>query len=72
MIAAHPNAERAPPEAVRTFLAELSKYVRTFNSPEAREKADVEFIKERFGYDEEDIKVRMMILQFWECIHPTI
>lgn len=63
MIAAHPNAERAPPESVRTFLAELSKYVRTFNSPEAREKADVEFIKERFGYDEEDIKVRMMILQ---------
>ena len=57
MIAAHPSPERAPPDAVKIFLSELSKYVRAFNSPESREKADVEFIKERFGYEEEDIKV---------------
>ena len=66
MIAAHPSAERAPPDAVKVFLSELSKYVRAFNSPESREQADVEFIKERFGYEEEDIKV--LFLAFFACI----
>ena len=55
MIAAHPT--RASDDALRTFLNELSGFVRTFNSEEKRAKDDVEFIKEKFGYPEEDVKV---------------
>ena len=58
MIAAHPT--RASNEALRVFLAGLSTYVRAFNSEEKREKDDVEFIREKFGYPEEDIKVRIL------------
>ena len=58
LIAAHPSDVRAPPGAVRAFLSSLSKYVRAFDSQEKRAIADVDFIKERFGYREEDIKVR--------------
>jgi len=54
MIAAHPT--RAAPDALRTFLAELSSYVRAFDSAEKRAHDDVEFIKEKFGYPEEDVK----------------
>ena len=56
MIAAHPT--RASTDALRTFLSDLSEYVRVFNSEEKREKDNVEYIKEKFGYPEEDIKVR--------------
>ena len=59
MIAAHPT--RAPAQALSTFLEQLSGYVRAFNSPEKRAKDDVEFIKEKFGYPEEDIKVRRVL-----------
>ncbi|KAJ3541287.1 hypothetical protein NM688_g6109 [Phlebia brevispora] len=54
MIAAHPT--RAPASALKVFLENLSTYVRTFDSEEKRAKDDVEFIKEKFGYPEEDIK----------------
>ncbi|EKM58327.1 uncharacterized protein PHACADRAFT_207160 [Phanerochaete carnosa HHB-10118-sp] len=54
MIAAHPT--RAPAQALSTFLQQLSGYVRVFDSKEKREKDDVEFIREKFGYREEDIK----------------
>ncbi|KZT73009.1 periplasmic binding protein-like II [Daedalea quercina L-15889] len=54
LIAAHPT--RASPEALRTFLDTLTVYVRTFDDPAQREAADVEFIKEKFGYPEEDVK----------------
>ncbi|GJE88682.1 periplasmic binding protein-like II [Phanerochaete sordida] len=54
MIAAHPT--RAQDQALKTFLEQLSGYVRAFHSQEKREKEDVEFIKEKFGYPEEDIK----------------
>ncbi|KIP07629.1 hypothetical protein PHLGIDRAFT_411239 [Phlebiopsis gigantea 11061_1 CR5-6] len=53
MIAAHPT--RAPADGLRVFLEKLSGYVRAFDSQENREKADVEFIKDKFGYPEEDI-----------------
>ena len=56
MIAAHPT--RASTVALKKFLANLSGYVRDFNRPEKRESADVEFIKDKFGYPEEDIRVR--------------
>ncbi|KAI0681812.1 periplasmic binding protein-like II [Cerioporus squamosus] len=54
LIAAHPT--RAPPDALKPFLASLTTYVRAFDSPDKRASADVEFIKEKFGYPEEDIK----------------
>ena len=57
LIAAHPSDKRAPPGAVRAFLSSLSRYARAFDSQEKRAVSDVEFIKERFGYQEEDIKV---------------
>ena len=60
MIAAHPT--RASDDALRTFLDGLSGHVRTFNSEEKRAKDDVEFIKDKFGYPEEDIKVRRSLL----------
>ncbi|EGN91922.1 hypothetical protein SERLA73DRAFT_191847 [Serpula lacrymans var. lacrymans S7.3] len=56
MIAAHPSAERANPSAVREFLSNLSGYVRSFGSEEQRKSASVEFIKDKFGYPEEDIR----------------
>ena len=55
LIAAHPT--RASSEALRTFLQTLSTYVRTFDSQEKRAEEDVRFIKEKFGYPEEDITV---------------
>jgi len=56
LIAAHPSPERASPQAVKDFLESLSKYVREFDSAENRKSADVEFIKAKFNYPEEDIK----------------
>lgn len=55
MIAAHPT--RASDDALRTFLENLSGYVREFDSEAKRAQADVDFIKEKFGYPEEDITV---------------
>ncbi len=55
MIAAHPT--RAPADALRPFLEDLSVYVREFDSAEKRATHDVAFIKDKFGYPEEDIKV---------------
>jgi hypothetical protein len=59
LIAAHPSAERAPVEAVQHFLANLTTYVRRFDSEESRAAEDVDFITEKFGYPEEDIKARL-------------
>ncbi|THH28483.1 hypothetical protein EUX98_g5710 [Antrodiella citrinella] len=49
LIAAHPT--RAATEALTKFLATLS-----FDSEESRKTANVEFIKAKFGYPEEDIR----------------
>lgn len=54
LIAAHP--ERASADALRAFLNTLTTYVRAFDSAEKRSGPNVEFIKEKFGYPEEDIK----------------
>ncbi|KAH9838280.1 periplasmic binding protein-like II [Rhodofomes roseus] len=54
LIAAHPT--RASPEALRTFLDTLTTYVRTFDDPAQRAAADVEYIKDKFGYPEDDVK----------------
>ena len=58
MIAAHPSQDRAPTEALKAFLNELSEYVRNFDSEESRSQKNIDFIKEAFSYPEEDIKVR--------------
>ncbi|KAI0787622.1 periplasmic binding protein-like II [Fomes fomentarius] len=54
LIAAHPT--RAPAEALTPFLATLSTYVRAFHAEENRAGPDVDFIKDKFGYPEGDIK----------------
>ncbi|CDO70657.1 hypothetical protein BN946_scf184756.g24 [Trametes cinnabarina] len=54
LIAAHP--ERAPAAELKPFLEALSGYVRVFDKPEKRAADDVAFIKDKFGYPEEDIK----------------
>lgn len=59
LIAAHPDPKRAPPEAVSKFLATLTTYVRAFDSPEKRASENVSFIKDKFGYPEEDITAWM-------------
>ncbi|ESK87255.1 hypothetical protein Moror_5791 [Moniliophthora roreri MCA 2997] len=41
--------------ALKTFLSTLSNYVRDFHSAESRATKNVEFIKDKFGYPEQDI-----------------
>jgi len=64
MIADHPSAGRAPSHAVQEFLDTLSKYVCDFDSEEKRATADVEFIKEKFNYPEEDIKAWLNTVRY--------
>ncbi|KAJ7455333.1 hypothetical protein B0H11DRAFT_2067698 [Mycena galericulata] len=51
LIAAHPSPQRAPPDAG------LSGYVREFDSAANRAGPNLEVIKAKFGYPEEDIEV---------------
>ena len=60
LIAAHPSQDRAPSEQLNTFLQALSKYVVAFDAPENRAGPNVQFIKEKFGYSEEDISVELI------------
>ncbi|KAL1674217.1 hypothetical protein EV122DRAFT_221087 [Schizophyllum commune] len=62
MIAAHPT--RAAPDALSAFLSSLTKYVVDFNSDESRATKNVPFIKEKFGYPEEDIKAWMKTVAY--------
>jgi len=64
MIAAHTSSIRAPPADVRRFVATLTQYVRAFDSQEKRLEGDVEFIKERFGYPEADIKAWLLTVAY--------
>ncbi|TRM64355.1 hypothetical protein BD626DRAFT_547490 [Schizophyllum amplum] len=57
MIAAHPT--RAANDALTAFLSSLSKYVTAFDNEQSRASRNVPFIKEKFGYPEEDIKAWM-------------
>jgi len=52
LVAAQPSADA---EALKEFLTTLSGYVRSFNSEESRATKNVDFIKAKFGYGEEDI-----------------
>lgn len=64
MIAAHVSEERAPSGKVRAFTASLTDYVRAFDSDESRAKANIDFIKAKFGYPESDIKASCDSLNF--------
>ncbi|KAG6851118.1 hypothetical protein H0H93_000998 [Arthromyces matolae] len=54
LIAAHPT--RAAVDDVRRFLEGLADYVKSFDSEESRETANVNFIETHFGYPAEDVK----------------
>jgi hypothetical protein len=71
LIAAHPGAERCPPDELRAFLSTLSEYVRAFDSSEKRAGANVEFIKNTWSYPEEDVKV-CMFYAYVEVLTATI
>ena len=58
-VAAHP--ERASTTDLTTFLSTLTQHVQEFQKPESRAGPSVEFIKETFGYPEEDVKVCVFI-----------
>ncbi|EAU85358.2 hypothetical protein CC1G_07052 [Coprinopsis cinerea okayama7 len=62
LIAAHPD--RASPEATSSFLQRLDKFVHEFDSEERRANDNVEFIKEQFGYPEEDIKAWLKTVRY--------
>lgn len=64
LIAAHPSPDRAPPDQTESFLQTLSKYVRDFDSPKSREESNVQFIKEKFHYPEEDIKAWLLTVGY--------
>lgn len=46
------------------FVATLTTYVSVFDSPDARKQKNVEFIKAKFGYPEEDIKAWMETVKY--------
>ena len=57
-IAASTSFLSSSPDAkstLRTFLSSLEAKVVEFDSPEKREKEDVDFIMKEFGYPEEDV-----------------
>jgi len=56
LIAAHPSPDRAPPDALRSFMTGLSGYIRAFDSAANRAGPNLEVIKAKFGYPEEDIE----------------
>jgi len=66
MIAAHVSEERAPSKQVREFTATLTDFVRAFDSDENRASANIEFVKAKFGYPEEDIKAWMRTVRYPE------
>ncbi|KAL7417100.1 hypothetical protein BDY24DRAFT_376684 [Mrakia frigida] len=58
-IAASTSFLSSSPDAkatLRTFLSSLEAKVVEFDSPEKREKDDVDFVMKEFGYPEEDVK----------------
>jgi len=64
LIAAHPSQERAPTHDLRAFLEALSTYVVSFDAPDNRAGPNVEFIKETFGYREEDIGAWLQTVRY--------
>ncbi|KAF7336723.1 Periplasmic binding protein-like II [Mycena venus] len=64
LIAAHPT--RASPKALRSFMSGLSGYVRAFNSASNRAGPNVEVIKAKFGYPEQDIEAWLKTVAYPE------
>jgi len=64
LIAASPT--RTSPEFLDIFLRTLTRYVGDFGSKEARVDASIEYIKEKFGYPEEDIKAWLKTVAYPE------
>ena len=58
-------AKSADVPQVNTFLSELQPYVRRFNSAEAREKDDVDFVVNYFGHLREDVEEWLQTVK-WE------
>jgi hypothetical protein len=50
---------------VMTFLSELQPYVRRFNSAEAREKDDVDYVVNYFGHQRADVEEWLQTVK-WE------
>jgi hypothetical protein len=50
---------------VKSFLSELQPFVRRFNSAEAREKDDVDFVVNYFGHQREDVEEWLQTVK-WE------
>jgi hypothetical protein len=61
-IAAAASADAAQ---VKSFLSDLQPYVRRFNSAEAREKDDVDFVVNYFGHRREDVEEWLQTVK-WE------
>lgn len=53
------------PSKVKSFLSELQPYVRRFNSAEAREKEDVDFVVNYFGHQRADVEEWLQTVK-WE------
>ncbi|TEB25166.1 periplasmic binding protein-like II [Coprinellus micaceus] len=58
------NQERANAAEVKDILERLTGFIRDFDSEEKREKANVEFIKEKFGYLEEDVRAWLKTVKY--------
>lgn len=63
LIAAHPSTDRVPIGDLNKFLKTLSTYVSLFKLAENR-TSTLEFIKDKFGYQAEDIKVRSSLRMY--------
>jgi hypothetical protein len=58
-------AASADAPQIKSFLSELQPYVRHFNSAEAREKDDVDFVVNYFGHRREDVEEWLQTVK-WE------
>jgi hypothetical protein len=67
LIAAHPS--RAKPEQLGDFLGSLTRYVRAFDSEESRKNENVGYIRDIWGYPEEDVKVVFDCFDYERGIH---
>lgn len=63
LIAAHPSTDRVPIGDLNKFLKTLSTYVSLFKLAKNR-TSTLEFIKDKFGYQAEDIKVRSSLRMY--------
>lgn len=70
-IAASTSFLSSAPDAkstLRTFLSSLETKVREFDSPEKREKDDVDYVMKEFGYPEEDVKAWLSTVGYFHTL----